>query len=75
MAHGEHPTLKQIKNTTHQYCETCKHEMRLQNKNRCEMHMSLKEPCYYCHLILHHMNGDKTKDSKNSPKKSLTQKA
>lgn len=74
MSHGENPTLKRIKNTNHSYCETCKHELRLQNKNRCEMHINYREPCYYCHLILHHFNGD-DKTKKSSPKKSLEQKA
>lgn len=74
MSHGETPILKRMKGsmTRAYHCESCDRQLKI--KNRCETHVPVMEPCYYCHLILHHFgNGDKTKES--SPKKSLMQKA
>ena len=74
MSHGESPILKRTKGsmTRAYHCESCDRHMKI--KNRCEMHVADREPCYYCHLILKHF--DRSNDSKeSSPKKTLTQKA
>ena len=73
MSHGATPILKRIKGsmTKAYHCESCDRQLKI--KNRCETHVPSMEPCYYCHLILHHMNGDNSKE--NSPKKPLEQKA
>ena len=71
MPHGDEPTLKRVDGKTVKFCETCKRQIKVINKCVCKY---IKEPCYYCHLILHHF-GDDDKTTKSSPKKSLTQKA
>ena len=75
MANGTHPILKLIEGEKKKgyHCETCGRYMKI--KNKCEMHMD-REVCYFCHLILQHFpKENKSKDGKNSPKHSLTQKA
>ena len=74
MSHGASPILKRIKGGVAKayHCESCDRQLKI--KNKCEMHMTDREPCYYCHLILQHFDrGDKSKES--SPKKPLEQKA
>ena len=73
MAHGANPILKRMKGsmTKAYHCESCDRQMKI--KNRCELHVASREPCYYCHLILQHFDRGDSKES--SPKKSLTQKA
>jgi len=76
MSNGAHPILKLIEGERKKgyHCETCSRHMKI--KNRCEVHISDREPCYFCHLILHHFPSEnKSKDKKNSPKHSLTQRA
>ena len=65
--YGETPTLKRVGLKTERFCETCKHQMKITDK--CEWHQD-REPCYYCHLIRHHM--DKNFDDK--PKKKSSRK-
>ena len=63
--YGEHPNLKRVGLKTERFCETCEKQMKVTDK--CEWH-SDREPCYYCHLILHHM--DKEFDDKLKKKSS-----
>jgi len=72
MPHGDEPTLKRVDGKTVKFCDTCKRQMKI--NNRCEWH-TVKERCYYCHLILQHFSVDDSKEKKSSPKKSLMQKA
>ena len=67
MAYGTHPILKLVGTKKQPHCETCKRLMKV--PDRCEKCPPV-EPCYYCHLNLHHMS----KDFQNSQKKIVKQK-
>ncbi len=52
MVHGEHPNTKRVKGRIVKTCESCNREMK--TTDRCESH-SNREPCYFCHLLNHHV--------------------
>ncbi len=74
MSHGEKPIPKRVSGrmTKAPHCESCGRQIKI--RNACVWH-TVREPCYFCHLILQHFaNGDVPKENKSSPKKSLVQK-
>jgi len=70
--YGETPTLKRVGLKTERFCETCHHQMKV--PDRCEKCPPL-EPCYYCHLVRHHMDKkfDDDPKKKNSRKENPVQ--
>lgn len=67
MVYGEHPNTKRVNGKQTTYCESCEREMK--TTDRCEMH-SDREPCYFCHLLNHHI-----KTFQNSEKQPLKKTA
>ena len=71
--YGTNPTIKSkrkansLQSVDVLFCESCLREMKV--KDKCEMHQD-REPCYYCHLVRHHI--DKKFD--DDPKKKSSRK-
>jgi len=69
--YGESPTHQRRRKANSltsidvKFCETCQREMKVTDK--CEWH-DVREACYYCHLIRHHL--DKKFDDKTTKKSS-----